>query len=95
MTASARVRFKSFTIDSVSRTAITVLLACKSIILRNSGSADVTLYDADTGGESQRLPGGAEHVLPSERSTAYAEGETVIWAQADSGTGPITVEYRL
>jgi len=93
-----RLQFKSFTIDSVSRTAITVPVACHAVALRNDDLAnDCTLYDAATSGNSKTLRSGAEENVvgiptasapyPSYR---FASGDTVCWIQADAGTGPIT-----
>ena len=90
MASSAYVRFSSFTIDAATRTPITVPAGSKKVIIRNADLANAaTLYDADVGGNSIPLAAGTEHELPSVSTT----DATVVWAQADAGTGPIRAEY--
>jgi hypothetical protein len=92
-----RVQFKAVTVDSVSRTAITVPTACSEVSVRNTDTTnDATMYDASSGGNSkvlragnsERFGGGIEQVRPFP-SYRWATGDTVCWVQADAGTGPI------
>ena len=97
---SLRIEFLSFTLDTVTRTPITIPENCQGVRLRNLG-ADCTLFDAASGGNSSLFPGGGERDvldLPDRqrgRDQAAGAGTTTLcWATAASGTGPIEAEYR-
>ena len=92
MPSSEYVRYASFTIDSATRTAITVPRGCRKVIVTNEDTTnDATIYDASTGGNSRPLRAGQSIDMPAV-SVADA---TVCWIQSASGTGPIRAEYHI
>jgi len=96
-----KVQFKSVTVDSISRTAITAPTACSEVELLNEDLAnDCQMYDAATSGNSKALRagqsvrfGGGSWRTAAGFGTGYrwASGDTICWVQADAGTGPIRV----
>ena len=90
------VRFDSVTIDAVSRTPILADFECSVVTLRNADLVnDATLYDAASGGSSLTLSAGQSRSFnPSSgiRQVSWRAGDTIVWAQASAGTGPIEVE---
>ena len=95
-----RIRFQSFVIDAVTRTPITVPAVCHSVIVVNQDRVnDCTLYDANAGGDGLLLPAGGQqpfNVLPHAPTHAWPGFETtdtVVWATAIAGTGPLLAIY--
>ena len=89
------INFRSVTIDSVTRTAITVPVECAEVVIHNEDTTnDCTLYDAATGGASRVLPAGAERTFRGggSRPVVWRPEDVVVWATAAAGTGPIRVE---
>ena len=92
MASSEYVRYASVTIDSVTRTPITVPRGCRRVFLTNADiENDATIYDADAAGSSLPLPAGSRIELPP----VSVAGATVVWVQASAGTGPIRAEYHI
>ena len=92
------IRYDSVTIDAVSRTPLTAIVDCSVIRIINGDTVNAcTLYDASTGGGSLPLPAGADvtYRRSPNRGGHWGFGETILWAQADAGTGPIRVEYLI
>lgn len=93
-----RIRFGSFTIDSASRTPITVPATCHRVVLRNADLVnDATMWDAASAGNSKALSAGAEQRFEIEGASVvpyFAGADIVVWVQASSGTGPIIAEYH-
>ena len=90
------VNFASVTIDSVSRTAIPAQVDCSVVTVRNADTTnDATLYGAATGGTGVTLGAGQSRTFRPQagsRQLSWRADETVVWAQAAAGTGPIEVE---
>ena len=90
------VHFDSVTIDSVSRTPILADFECTVVTVRNADIVnDATLYDAASGGSGITLAAGQSRAFRPQvgsRQVSWRAGDTVVWAQAASGTGPIEVE---
>ena len=93
MPSSNRIAFGSFTIDTVTRTPITLPRGCARMIVRNNDlTNDCTLYDASVGGSSMILTAGSEKLFVWPVFLGEAN-EIVCWATASSGTGPVVTEY--
>ena len=90
------VNFTSVTIDSVSRTAIPAPVDCTVVTVRNADlTNDATLYGAEAGGASVTLAAGQSRTFRPQvgsRQVSWRTDDTVVWAQAVAGTGPIEVE---
>ena len=89
------LNFRSFTVDSVTRTPITAPVECHGVTLQNVDlENDCLLYDAATGGNSWLLPAGAERSFGgASRPVVWRPEDVIVWAQAVDGTGPVRVEY--
>ena len=95
---SQKVSYDSVTIDAATRTAITAIVDCDDVTLSNLDTTnDCTLYDAATGGGSRTLAAGDSRAYRRRSSVGghWRVGDTIIWATAAAGPGPIQVEYLL
>lgn len=89
------VNFASVTIDSAGRTAIPAQVDCTVVQVRNTDlTNDATIYDAATGGTGVTLAAGSSRTFRPQpgRAVTWHANDTVVWAQAAAGTGPIEVE---
>ena len=93
MPISPYANWPTTAIDTVTRTPITLAVDCRSVLLRNDDTDnDVLIYDQNTGGNEKRLPAGGEYEFP--QLSFYRSGDTICWATAVAGTGPLRVEHR-
>ena len=96
---SQKVRFTSVTIDAATFTPIPVSYDCQAVELHNTDTTnDCSLYDnADGTGTAWVLQAGNKERLerPLQYGGQWRNRDTVVWAQAASGTGPIRVKHLL
>lgn len=100
---TTRNRFDRVSIAPSVRTPIVTPVNCIAAILLNEGTAQAKLWDAETGGVSKNLNASVEFTVRPEASVAHGlarlagfkAGDTVMWVEAVSGTGPIAANFVL
>lgn len=92
------LKYKGFTLDTVTWTPITAPIACSFVVLHNEGAANIYLRSDDGDATTQKtLNPGVQEILSSGGDNRYRfnANDVVLYAQTVSGTGPLRVSFLL